>query len=391
MEKQLNVLFIAKNIPRPGKKTNKIIYKIADYLSEFCTVSFLRPREIIPIWLRNNPKFSDLYKLKGWKYKKYNITTYPYVHLPFKRAKFFLLYPLSSTARQFIKNTVNFDLIHAHYLLPDGYIALKISEKYGIPYILNVRNQDIQYIETISKLNPDYQKATKILRNAKSILVTNLGYKKFIEKRFNIKCEIIPHGIEKEVFDVPIPSKENGKVIITTLADTLKTKNVDWVIKAFREYKGPKNIELRVVGDVIQRTEIIQLANNDKRIKFLGRIPRAQVLDILCRSDIFALPSSRETFGLVYLEAAATKNAIIAYKGEGVWGVFENRKEVLFCSNQFQFSEHFSLLIENKNIRHKLQLGSFKRAKKMEWSSISHMYLDIYFKTIKTVTLPNTV
>jgi len=67
----------------------------------------------------------------------------------------------------------------------------------------------------------------------------------------------------------------------------------------------------------------------------------------LFESDIFALPSYKETFGLVYLEAAAARNAIIGFKGEGVWGLFEVDKEMLFCGDFEEFQEQLKLLIKN--------------------------------------------
>ena len=37
----------------------------------------------------------------------------------------------------------NIDLVHAHTLFSTGFLALKLHEKYGIPYIVAVRNTEI--------------------------------------------------------------------------------------------------------------------------------------------------------------------------------------------------------------------------------------------------------
>ena len=37
----------------------------------------------------------------------------------------------------------SFDIMHAHSLFSNGYIAMKLKEKYDIPYIVAIRNTDV--------------------------------------------------------------------------------------------------------------------------------------------------------------------------------------------------------------------------------------------------------
>jgi glycosyltransferase involved in cell wall biosynthesis len=67
----------------------------------------------------------------------------------------------------------------------------------------------------------------------------------------------------------------------------------------------PPGERLRVLGDGPLRPEL-QVAAAGKRIEFLGRQPRAEVLAVLRRSFGLVFPSRwYETFGLVYIEALA--------------------------------------------------------------------------------------
>nr|WP_321487495.1 glycosyltransferase [uncultured Draconibacterium sp.] len=376
MEK-LKILYIAKNIPTPKKKTNRIIFDIAQNVSEFCNIDFLFPKEIVPFWFRNNPRFSYLYKLKEWTFEGFKIQSIPYIKLPFKYMQYWPLYFLPKTVKKYLQTKGQPDLVHAHYLFPDGQIAYRIKKKYDIPYVLTFRNQDKQYIELISPNNPDYKKAQKILSAAKQVLVPNGGYKEFVDSSFNVVCKIMPHGIEDKVFCKE--KKSNPKeIIILSVADGLSTKNVDWVINAFKNYTGDNKIKLRLIGDVCKRQDIIELSAEEKQIELLGKVPREDVLQYMKESDIFALPSSKETFGLVYLEAAATGNAIIGFKGEGVWGVFDEHNEMLFCDNFVQFSNLLHRLIKDNELRNKLVQKAFEKAKTMEWSNIRKMYQLIY-------------
>ena len=378
-----SVLYIAKNIPTPKRKSNRIIFDIAHNLSSTFNIDFFFPKEIVPFWLKNNSRFSYLYGLKEWEFEGFKIQSIPYIKLPFKYMQYWLLYFLPKSVKKYFQEKKQPDLVHAHYLFPDGLIAYKAHCKYNIPYILTFRNQDKQYLELISPQNPDYKKSKKILLNAKQVLVPNGGYKNFVESTFGINCVIMPHGIEDKVFCKE--KKSNSKeIIILSVADGLSTKNVDWVIKAFKAFDGDSKIKLRLIGDVCTRKDIIELSIDDKRIELLGKVPRENVLQHMQESDIFALPSSKETFGLVYLEAAATHNAIIGFKEEGVWGVFEEEKELLFSRNFEQFEHQLHQLIKNHDLRNSLTQNAFKKAKAMEWKQVKKLYEEIYLSSINS-------
>lgn len=40
-------------------------------------------------------------------------------------------------------NMSNYSILHAHSLFSNGYIAMKLKEEYGVPYIVAVRNTDV--------------------------------------------------------------------------------------------------------------------------------------------------------------------------------------------------------------------------------------------------------
>lgn len=380
---KIKILFIAKNIPTPKLRSNRIIIDIAKSISSFSDVSFLFPKERVPFGMHKKAKFAYLHKLKPWNYEGFNINIYKYIKLPFTFMQYWTIVGLSSKGKRFIKNNGPFDIIHAHYLFPDGNIAYNFHKVFKIPYAITFRNQDKKYLELISKANLDYKKAKKVLTHASSIITPNAGYKKFLEEEFHINCKIIPHGIEEEAFNIQTTKKKEQELVITTVGDAIPTKNIDWVIKAVKSYKGTENIKLKIIGDGRLKENLITLAKDSINIEFLGRIPRTEVLEIMSSSDIFALPSCKETFGMVYLEAAATQNAIIAFEGEGVWGNFTNNTEMFFCNNYNQFEEQLHTLISDKNLRIALAEKAHTKALGFQWKNISDRYLNMYQDIIK--------
>ena len=176
------------------------------------------------------------------------------------------------------------------------FIAYKIYKKYGTPYVLTFRSQDKQYLELISHKNRDYKKARKIVTNAKKVLTPNMGYKEFVKKRFDVQCQIVPHGIDSSIFEAQLSLKPNDSITITIVGDATPTKNIDWVIRAFLAYENKQKIKLNIIGDDPLLDNLKDIAGNDERIIFWGRIPRVEVLAKMRTSDIFTLPSSKRGF-----------------------------------------------------------------------------------------------
>ena len=69
----------------------------------------------------------------------------------------------------------------------------------------------------------------------------------------------------------------------------------------------PETVKLLLVGDGAERRSLEDLARTlDVRATFAGELPWDDIVDAYVASDVFALLSSRETWGVVVNEAAAS-------------------------------------------------------------------------------------
>lgn len=384
-KKKIKVLFIAKNIPVPGMYSSRVIMEIAQRISTFCDVTFLYPKEKVPPGFQLLKKYRPIYKLKSWNCEGYDIAIYPYPRIPFKTFSYKAWNKLSDKGKSFYQRKGPYDLIHAHYLLPDGYLAYLFSKYYKLPYIITIRNADIKHLKILASSSSDFKKAGLVIRNAARVLSLNSAYKRYIDDLFSVDSLIIPHGLDDSVY--ARNNKTSGNIVsITTIGEAIKRKNIDWVIRGVKSYSGSEKIKLNVIGDGPLLTELKKIAGADERINFYGKLPHDKVLDKLRQSDIFALPSFDETFGMVYLEAAANQNAIIGLLNEGVWGIFENDIEMLFCINEKNFQELLHEIINNKKKRMELAEMAYKKAVHLNWANISKKYEALYKETIGQIT-----
>lgn len=277
------------------------------------------------------------------------------------------------------------DFIHATTLFSDGTIAYKIWCKYKTPYIVTVRNTDV---EVFLKFRPDLVfLANKILKNAsKVVFISGSDYKKLISKiiirpflsSFINKSEIINNGIDdywlNNVTEKEIKEPKN----LLYIGSFLKRKNVLKLIEVFEEisFKKP-NLFLNLVGGYGEDLEeVVKISKQNSQINYLGVISdKKELLKIYRSSDIFTMVSHRETFGLVYLEAMSQGLPVLYSKNQGISEDFpSNIGEKVDPFSKDDIKQGLLNLLANYK-DYNLNEIDFE---KFRWSKIADHYLKIY-------------
>jgi len=213
-------------------------------------------------------------------------------------------------------------------------VAYALKKKYNIPYIASVRGSDIY---TFFKYMPHLRAfGNKIMMEAERVIFINHSYVEIFRKKYlsnfnraifdNIS--VVPNAIEDRWFSVLTEEKKNLEKPIRLLyvGRIVKLKKLDVVIKALKKLngKGQKKYLLEVVGE----GEFMKTAKkiSDEHVIFHGKISDFTTLHtIYTRCHIFVMPSVKETFGLVYIEALSQGLPLVFCKGQGVDGFFEKR------------------------------------------------------------------
>lgn len=238
-------------------------------------------------------------------------------------------------------NLDHFDVIHAATLFSDGGLAHKAYKQYGIPYIVAVRNTDINLY--IRKLKHTYRLGRKILCSASKIVFISKGeMKEFEDSEFvkpiwnDIKDKIVflPNGIEYYWHEHINHESCTGHDVLY-VGDFTPNKNVERLAEAvlkLRQESSFEDVRLIIIGGEKVgmawksdgRTQQI-INQNPEAIKALGRIyDKDKLAEVMRSSALFAMPSIHETFGLVYVEALSQNLPVIYTKGQGIDGIFDD-------------------------------------------------------------------
>lgn len=233
-------------------------------------------------------------------------------------------------------NVGEINLVHAATLMTDGGVAYRIYKKYHIPYVVSVRNTDINGF--LDKMPHTWHDAKKILLNAKRIFFISQGLKKKFENHLVIKpflneikdkFVLMPNGIEDYFISNVRTDSRTGRGVIY-IGDFSNNKNVVRLGKAvlqLRKEPGLKDVTLTLVGGGHNENDGVDemIKAHTDVFNYVGKIyDKEKLCELMMQNKVFAMPSINETFGLVYLEALSQNLPVLYTKGQGIDGLFDD-------------------------------------------------------------------
>jgi teichuronic acid biosynthesis glycosyltransferase TuaC len=232
-----------------------------------------------------------------------------------------------------------FDCIDAHYVYPDGFAAVLLGKRLGIPTIVSARGTDINLFPSFKLIRPMIRwtleqsaGAVGVSEALKEAMVT-LG------ARPEKTCEI-GNGVDSERFH-PVARKDarqklgmpEDAEIIVSVGNLISTKGHRFLISAIaRLVANHPKIRLYIVGEGPLRKELEAQAKQEgmqSRVLFVGRKPNEELKLWYSAADASCLASSREGWANVLLESLACGTPVVATRVGGApevivspeWGV----------------------------------------------------------------------
>jgi glycosyltransferase involved in cell wall biosynthesis len=125
---------------------------------------------------------------------------------------------------------------------------------------------------------------------------------------------VIPNGIDtSQIRTAPLPEEEYDILFAGRL---IEHKNVDLLLEAFDEIAKDNNVTLGIIGDGPEKTSLKNRCSSlthSQRVDFIGFLDEyEEVLGHMRAAEIFVSPSTREGFGITFVEAMAADCTVIA-------------------------------------------------------------------------------
>ena len=208
--------------------------------------------------------------------------------------------------------------------------------------------------------------------------------------------QIIPNGVDIDHFASkcpPIRELKDGKTNILFVGRLEKRKGVKYLIEAFLKLKWEcPNIRLVVVGpgELDKESQHMLGASNSEDILIAGRVSYNDLPKYYSSADIFCSPATgSESFGIVLLEAMASRKPVVASNILGYRSIIKDREQgLLFDSKDCEsLATALKSIITNPDLGHKMGISGRDTVERYSWSSISKQVEEYYLDRISSVML----
>jgi glycosyltransferase involved in cell wall biosynthesis len=215
------------------------------------------------------------------------------------------------------------DILHAQWTYE--YAKGVLGFRNEIPVLITVRD----WAPKILSLSPNYYRFSRLLLNnivlsTKPIhLIANSEYiQKEIKKKWKKNSYYIPNPINDVFFDKDISGRKNKSVIISVSNNLGKGKNIEILLKAFKEIlKDMPTLELLLVGIPFVNSNVQVQKWREKnlleRVTIVGAVEHNKLIDYYDRATIMVHPSLEESFGNTIIEAMSRNVAVIGGVNSG--------------------------------------------------------------------------
>ncbi len=238
---------------------------------------------------------------------------------------------------------VEFDLVHALFLVPAGQLGAVVSGQIDVPLVASIHGSDIE----LMRYNPVLSGTVRwVLRRAAAVTAVSSDLLDKAERLAEINLgRVIPNAFDPDSFD-PWPLKQvtanqgwRSQVLVESFLRAKRrhgplvgtagmvrpAKGFAFLLAAFHKLVGTfPNAHLLIVGDIVNPHEKknylkqIKAMGLRRNVTLTGLIPPRQVMAWLREMDIFALPSLHEGSPCALMEAMGCGLAVVATNVGGI-------------------------------------------------------------------------
>lgn len=220
----------------------------------------------------------------------------------------------------------NLDILHVHYAVPHALCAYLAKQMVGeqLKIVTTLHGTDI----TVLGYDPSLQEMIRF-GIERSDMVTSVSQDLIEETvellQVNKKIELVYNFVDKrryyrrEVNKWKQKFAPNGEKILMHISNFRPVKRVSDVVEIFDRVQQKTPAKLLLIGEgpelsVVRKMVCERDLGHD--VIFLGK--QEDVAEVISLADIMLLPSEKESFGLVALEAMACGVPVVATRAGGI-------------------------------------------------------------------------
>ena len=279
------------------------------------------------------------------------------------------------------------DLVHAHWIVPQGSIAVLIGSRFDVPTLVTAHGGDAFALQ--GGVLPALKRWTLNRADAWSSNTDATAAAAGASR----PAVVIPMGVEFQRFAGGDPGDliplKAGRPLILFVGRLVEKKGVSDLLDAFARLDPALGCRLWIVGDGEQRPMLEEKARRlglGENVRFWGRRPHHELPAFYAAADLFVAPSvtdrrgDTEGQGVVFLEAMASATAVIATRTGGIEEVIEDGRHCLLVEpgDPHALAAAMTRLLRDENLRRRLAYDGQCKARGYDWPVIGRRFIELY-------------
>jgi glycosyltransferase involved in cell wall biosynthesis len=304
-------------------------------------------------------------------------------------------------ARHLLPRAAEFDVVHDNQSLGWGLLRLTRA---GVPTVATVHHpiaidRELELAATRSlrrrltlrrwygftgmqaRVAARLDAVTTVSENSRRDIATHMGLSPE-------GIEVIPVGIDPDEFTPPPPGqpRDRDSILVITSAD-VALKGLVHLLEALAKLRTERPVRLTVVGTARPggpaETALDRLALRDA-VRFTGPVPEAELVDLLQRASVVAIPSLYEGFSLPAIEAMACATPLIASRGGALPEVVGDCGVLVEPGNPSDLAGALGRLLEDEPRRTALGAAGRRRVQeRFTWRAMAAATAAVYADVVE--------
>jgi glycosyltransferase involved in cell wall biosynthesis len=291
----------------------------------------------------------------------------------------------------------NFDLVHVHWVIPNGPIGAAAARRHGLPLIVSLHGSDISVAERVSALGRAaricFERAAVVTAPSEDLLARagRLGARG--------RLELVPYGADVEALEAEPGAGEavrerlglgRDQIVVAGIGRFVHWKGFNFLVEAFaKAARTVPELRLVFVGDGDLRDALGAHARSlgvVENVTFVGLVTREEMPAYLAATDIVAVPSIHydgyvDGLPNVALEAMGAGKALVASRVGGLPQLVRSGENGLLVEEQDAdaLAEAIVTLARDPELRQRL--GSHGRrviSESMTWDDVATRFEAVY-------------
>lgn len=288
----------------------------------------------------------------------------------------FVLAELAATMRQMRSG---YDIVHSHWLLPQGFVGTVASRLTKVPHVATIHGGDVFALDRgILRTFKRYA-----LGGAAAVTVNSSATRSAVEDIQDRLREVhtIPMGVDTELATAPdVDTVATEQFVPDSLrllyvGRLVEEKGVGDLIEAIDMLDGAPRVSAVIVGEGPERATFetaVRARDLHRLVKFVGWVQPSDVRAYMQAADIYVGPSRsapdgwKEAYGLSFAEALAAGTPVIASRSGGIGDIVDDGVNGLLVDERApsQIAEAIRSLGASSGTRRRF--GEAGRAKAMQ-------------------------